>query len=96
MIEEIFNRFQSMKMNWRDYKFLKTIINKCAVMLKRVISDEYVKSVINYFYMSGVFGVMLQNGHEQWYYRRNMKINDYIETSKYKLHQGLWKVLSIW
>lgn len=96
MINAIFNSFQSMGTTWREYRFIKTIINKSAVELDKEILDEEVKNIINHLYEVGVFGVMLPNGHEQWFYRKNMKINDYIETSKYKLHQGLWKVLSIW
>lgn len=96
MINSIFNRLQLMHTSWREYTFIKTIINKSAVELGRNISDDEVKNIISRFYEAGVFGIMLSNEHEHWSYRRNIKISEYIETSKYKLHQGLWKGLSIW
>lgn len=96
MIWCIFEQLQSMRMGWKDYSFVKTIVNKAAITCKLETTDEYVKMVICKMYEVGILGVMLPNEHEHWAYRRYLNISSYIEHSKFKLHQGLWKALSIW
>ena len=44
----------------------------------------------------GVLGVRLDSGHEHWSYRSKVNLTEFYKTAKFKLHQGLWKKLSIW
>ena len=96
LINAIFEKMQSMRKGWKDYQFLKTIISQSAMSLNIELGTEKLHEIIIKLYEVGVLGVQLSNEHEHWFYRRYMKINDCIEISKYKLHQGLWKELSIW
>lgn len=96
LINVIFEKIQSMRMGWKDYQFVKGIINQSAISLEMELDTEQVHEIIIKLYEVGVLGVQLSNEHEHWFYRRHMKINDCIEISRYKLHQGLWKELSIW
>lgn len=96
MIEAIFTQLRQMGKVWREYSYVKKIINKCALELNKKYMDNDVKKIVNYLYEAGVLGVLSLNEHEHWYYRRRMDIDDFIETSKFKLHQGLWKTYSIW
>lgn len=96
LINVIFEKMQSMRKGWKDYQFMKTIITQSAMSLNMELQTEKIHEIITKLYEVGVLGVQLSNEHEHWFYRRYMKINDCIEISKYKLHQGLWKELSIW
>lgn len=96
LINAIFEKMQSMRKGWKDYQFLKSIINQSAISLDIELDTEKIHEIIIKLYEVGVLGIQLSNEHEHWFYRRYMKINDCIEISKYKLHQGLWKELSIW
>lgn len=96
LVNAIFERLQSMERGWRDYLTIKSIINKGAVSIGMELSNDMEKEIINKLYEVGVLGILLPNGYEHWSYRRNMKIGNYIEVSKYKVHHGLWKALSIW
>ena len=96
LIDEIFNVCSEMARRWVSYQEVKALINKCAQKVDMLLSEEDIKTIINRFYEVGVFGMKFSNDHEQWYYRKNIKANERIDSSRYKLHIGLWKTLSIW
>ena len=96
LIDGIFDQLHSMNMWWNEYEVIKSIINKSAVGINKPLSTEEEENIILKLYEVGVLGIMLPNGHEHWSYRRHMQIRKYITGSKYKVHQGLWKALSIW
>ncbi len=96
LIDAIFEKLQSMGKGWKDYQFIKGIITRSANSINYELKNEKINEIINKLYETGVLGIQLSNEHEHWYYRRYVKVTDYIERSKYKLHQGLWKELTIW
>lgn len=96
LINSIFGKLQSMGKAWKNYQFVKGIIIKSCHSVGLELTDEEINNTINKMYEAGILGVQLPNEHEQWYYRKYIKINDYIECSKYRVHMGLWKELSIW
>lgn len=77
---------------WIDYLNLSTYISK-----SEYFREDDISNVINKLYEVGVIGVKLaQTDHEHWSYRSMVELKEFIKTSKFKLHQGLWKQMSIW
>lgn len=96
LISAIFTNMRSMGKSWRDYMFVKSIVNKSAKSIKKQLEEDEDKRIIIKMYEVGAFGIMLSNEHEHWAYRKEIKIDNQIETIKFRLHAGLWKELSLW
>lgn len=83
--------FPKMDMRWIDYQELMGYINR-----KELFMDMDSDRILDRLYSVGVLGVRLDSGHEHWSYRSKVNLTEFYKTAKFKLHQGLWKKLSIW
>ncbi|SEG79582.1 P-loop ATPase, Sll1717 family [Paenibacillus sp. UNC499MF] len=93
---DVFNNIlPKMKMNWVNFVTIRGYINQTEHCTQSVIDNS---ELINLLYSVGVIGTMSSENFENWSYRgKRTKLNpNEIPLLKYKVHQGLWKVLSIW
>lgn len=80
-----------MEMKWIDYQELMGYINRKGLFFD--LEDDW---ILERLYAVGALGVRLDSGHEHWSYRSKVNLAEFYKTAKFKLHQGLWKKLSIW
>jgi hypothetical protein len=83
--------FPKMEMKWIDYQELMGYINRKGLFFD--LEDDW---ILERLYAVGALGVRLDSGHEHWSYRSKVNLAEFYKTAKFKLHQGLWKKLSIW
>lgn len=83
--------FPKLGMRWVDYQELLGFINQ-----KQLFEDSESEDIVERLYNVGVLGIRLDTGYEHWAYRSKAKLTEFLRNSKFKLHQGLWKKLSIW
>lgn len=83
--------FPKMEMRWIDYQEIMGYINRKGLFGN--MDDDW---ILDRLYAVGALGVRLDSGHEHWSYRSKVNLAEFYKTAKFKLHQGLWKKLSIW
>lgn len=83
--------FPKFGMRWIDYQEVLGYINQ-----KNLFDDINNDDILERLYNVGVLGIRLDSGHEHWSYRSKVNLAEFLRNSQFKLHQGLWKKLSIW
>lgn len=78
-------------MKWVKYHEVLGFINH-----KDLFIDMDSNSILERLYDVGVLGIRLDSGYGHWSYRSKVSLTEFFRNSQFKLHQGLWKKLSIW
>lgn len=79
-------------MRWVPYLEAVSYINQ-----NNVFNEMDNKEILNKLYEVGVLGIKINTGYEHWSYRsKATSLSELMESSHFKVHQGLWKKMSIW